>query len=115
MKDFLIIFTIVFILPYFITVLIYLKQGFPDFEGTGNFRHIDVVKGNTNMEHDMTSLRNSMGLSKREFTDMFPQDKYVLHHMEDGRVGMIPRDIHDIAQYGSAHVGYSAIQNSKLF
>lgn len=44
-----------------------------------------------------------------------PDADYVLHHFEDGKVGYVPREIHDKARGGVAHTGGNSMTNNALF
>ncbi|MFZ4698871.1 MAG: hypothetical protein ACOYMG_02365 [Candidatus Methylumidiphilus sp.] len=43
------------------------------------------------------------------------KDEFVLHHFEDGKVGYIPRAIHDTRYKGVAHTGGNSMTNNELF
>ena len=43
------------------------------------------------------------------------RDEFVLHHFEDGKVGYIPRAIHDTRYKGVAHTGGNSMTNNELF
>ncbi len=42
-------------------------------------------------------------------------DDFVFHHFEDGKVGYIPRNLHDLDFGGVAHTGGNSMTNNKLF
>ncbi len=74
---------------------------------------IGVVTGN--VRKDTNALAKQLGVDANVFKSKDFSSKYVLHHLEDGRVGFIPREIHDVGLSGSTHLGFRSIQDSKLF
>jgi hypothetical protein len=76
-------------------------------------------------KHDLWEMTGDVKADTRSLTKMMretdpswvpPSDKlYVLHHFEDGKVGYVPRSIHDKAIGGVAHTGGNSMTNNALF
>jgi hypothetical protein len=90
------------------------RNGFPNFDRfTADGKHtLWQVSGNART--DGAALTRQIRASNPAYNPPSATD-FVLHHFEDGRVGYIPRSVHDRALGGAAHSGGNTIVNNQLF
>lgn len=89
-------------------------KGAPNFDDYIVGEKYDLWKVTGNAGTDGNALQKQL----REINpnwELPPKDKYVLHHFEDGKVGYVPRAIHDKATTGVAHTGGNSMTNNQLF
>jgi len=91
------------------------KNGAPDFDDyvEGSKHELWEVSGNASIDADRLEemmLRNNPNWEPPDF------EEYVLHHFEDGKVGYVPRTLHDKVEFsGVAHTGGNSMINNELF
>lgn len=90
------------------------RNGAPNFD--------NYVQG---QKHDLWEVTGDAGTDaralKKQMREVDPsweppaKDQFVLHHFEDGKVGYVPREIHDKAIGGVSHTGGNSMTNNQLF
>lgn len=90
------------------------KNGAPDFDAyvEGGKHQLWEVSGNADI--DGARLQAMMRQQNPAWTAPDPK-QYVLHHLEDGSVGYVPRVLHDKAKGGVGHTGGNSMINNQLF
>ena len=90
------------------------RDGTPMYDKYVEGRKYDLWEVTGDVKQDSIELSRMM---RETNPDWIPPSKsnFVLHHFEDGKVGYIPRTIHDIDIGGVAHTGGNSMTNNKLF
>ncbi len=90
------------------------KNGAPDFDDYVEGQKYDLWEVNGNAKTDARQLKKMMRESDPNWE---PPDEelFVLHHFEDGKVGYVPRILHDKRQSGVPHTGGNSMTNNQLF
>ncbi len=90
------------------------RDGTPMYDKYVEARKYDLWEVTGDVKQDSIELSRMM---RETNPDWIPPSKsnFVLHHFEDGKVGYIPRAIHDIDIGGVAHTGGNSMTNNKLF
>lgn len=91
------------------------RNGMPNFD--------DYLDGGK--RYDLWEVSGDATVDGRRLRDMMREtnpnwrppssDDFVLHHLEDGGVGYVPRTIHDRDLAGASHTGGNSILNNDLF
>jgi hypothetical protein len=91
------------------------RNGTPNFDNYVEGKKYNLWEVSGNADVDARELRKMMHETDANWTAPSRKD-FVLHHFEDGQVGYIPRNIHDIFPFnGVAHTGGNSMINNKLF
>lgn len=90
------------------------KAGAPDFD-----KYVEGAK------HDLWEVSGDAVIDGKRLTEQMREvnpkwrppdkDEFVLHHFEDGKVGYVPRVLHDKVDGGVAHTGGNSMTNNQLF
>lgn len=90
------------------------RNGTPNFDEYVNGPKYDLWEVSGNAELDEARL-TAMMREKDPGWSSPSSDDYVLHHLEDGQVGYVPRVLHDRDLGGVAHTGGNSMINNPLF
>jgi hypothetical protein len=95
------------------------KDGSPNFDAYVNGGKHDLWEVSGDAGTDAAALTRQMREGGRTYNPP-DADDYVLHHFEDGKVGYVPREIHDKAggaagDGGVAHTGGNSMLNNDVF
>ena len=90
------------------------KNGAPDFDKYVEGKKYDLweVSGNANIDAKM--LKKQIREVQPDWLPPIKED-FVLHHFENGKVGYVPKIIHDKTIGGISHTGGNSMINNKLF
>jgi len=90
------------------------RDGTPVYDNYVEGKKYDLweVSGDAGWDADQLTL-----MMRESNPDWMPpvKENFVLHHFEDGKVGYIPRAIHDPNAGGLAHTGGNSMTNNQLF
>ena len=90
------------------------RKGAPDFDAYVEGPKYDLWEVTGNADTDGRRLVEQMQQKDPAWAP--PSDKdFVLHHFEDGKVGYVPRVVHDKAKGGVGHTGGNSMINNELF
>jgi hypothetical protein len=90
------------------------RDGSPNFDNYVQGGKHDLWEVSGNADTDAGRLARQMRENGRSYTPPSDAD-YVLHHFEDGKVGYVPRVIHDKDLGGVGHTGGNSMLNNDVF
>lgn len=90
------------------------RNGAPVFDDYVEGPKYDLWEVSGNAKIDADQLAEMMRETNPNWNPPF-KDDFVLHHFEDGKVGYVPRVIHDKKEGGVGHTGGNSMTNNQLF
>jgi hypothetical protein len=90
------------------------RNGTPVYDKYVEGQKYDLWEVSGDVGQDTEQLTRIMREKNQEWMPPSKED-FVLHHFEDGKVGYIPRTIHDPNSGGLSHTGGNSMTNNKLF
>ena len=90
------------------------RNGTPVYDNYVEGQKYDLWEVSSDVKKDSNELMKMMRETDPNWTPPSYKD-FVFHHFEDGKVGYIPRNIHDIKKAGVAHTGGNSMTNNQLF
>lgn len=91
------------------------RKGAPNFHDYVEGQKHDLWEVTGNARTDARALKKQMRETVDPNWEPPLEDKFVLHHFEDGTVGYVPRELHDKAIGGASHSGGNSMINNELF
>ena len=90
------------------------RNGTPVYDNFVEGPKYDLWEVSGDVKRDSNELVKMMRETDPNWTPPSYKD-FVFHHFEDGKVGYIPRNIHDTKKAGVAHTGGNSMTNNQLF